>query len=418
MHNSHAHAAAANAQSKRNNESSQNQYPVINSNDNGFAADNDFANHSIPCAYSYDPAQAAQVNANNVQVGCPPFVDYSHNHNRGPHDPYPWHYHHQSAVFAGHYDYGTPHLQPFQPQPWPQPQPQPQPQLPAIDQLGLGHSHNAGGDGSADSIVVKLCPSQGPSTSPGPGGGGGASTSTHEPCLQQRRAHSAPPHLELELELNQQRLLWQQQQQLQAARSPSSSPPPYLAPQPHGEYIPLLLSVRKLRNNETLKTLIDKEDLLIMMDYGDTNNRTNQGYPYPASTPKQTPHPPSTVADASACEGEEDDGTRTGSDSHPAAAAAAVVARPKKDLFVFHVPNDMTEGELYKLFSQFGKLRRARIHYDIIDGKPVSKGYAFVTFKRFSDAVVAVHSLHGYKVSRSERMTGLRDDAIMLYLCP
>ena len=156
-----------------------------------------------------------------------------------------------------------------------------------------------------------------------------------------------------------------------------------------------------------------------MMDYGDTNNRTNQGYPYPASTPKQTPHPPSTVADASACEGEEDDGTRTGSYGHPAAAAAvtATVARPKKDLFVFHVPNDMTEGELYKLFSQFGKLRRARIHYDIIDGKPVSKGYAFVTFKRFSDAVVAVHSLHGYKVSRSERMTGLRDDAIMLYLC-
>ena len=117
----------------------------------------------------------------------------------------------------------------------------------------------------------------------------------------------------------------------------------------------------------------------------------NRGYlsPHSASTPNQSPPPPGTIADASA--GQED---RTD--------PAAVAARPKKDLFVFHVPNDMAEGEFYNLFSQYGNLRRARIHHDIIDGKKVSKGYGFVTFKRFSDAVVAVHSLNGYKVSRSK----------------
>ncbi len=77
----------------------------------------------------------------------------------------------------------------------------------------------------------------------------------------------------------------------------------------------------------------------------------SRGYPHPhsASTPNQSPPPPGRIADASA--GQED---RT----DPAAAAAA---RPKKDLFVFHVPNDMAGGELHKLFSQYGKLRRARI---------------------------------------------------------
>ena len=105
-----------------------------------------------------------------------------------------------------------------------------------------------------------------------------------------------------------------------------------------------------------------------MMDYGDgANNQTNRGYPYPypASTPSnQSPPPPGTIADASACQGEGEDGTGTAG-RYPAAAAGA---RPKKDLFVFHVPDDMTEGELYKVFSQYGKLRRARIHHGIVDG--------------------------------------------------
>jgi len=136
----------------------------------------------------------------------------------------------------------------------------------------------------------------------------------------------------------------------------------------------------------------------------------SRGYPCPASTPNQSPPPHGTVADASACQGEEKGEVGTGAGSYRYPAAAAAVARPKKDLFIFHVPTDMTEGELYKLFSQFGKLRRARIHHEIIDGKSVSRGYGFVTFKRFSDAVVAVHSLNGYKVSRSKRMTGLRDN--------
>ena len=76
--------AATNAQSQWNYESSQYENSVISGNDgdgDGLATAKDFTNHSInhsiAGAYSYDPAQAAEVdaNANNVQVqvGCAPF---------------------------------------------------------------------------------------------------------------------------------------------------------------------------------------------------------------------------------------------------------------------------------------------------------------------------------------------------------
>ncbi len=348
------------------NESLQNRTHLVADNYDDFIHHSINHNHSIASAYAYDlvQAQAAQGYANNLQVGRLPFVDYSHHHNRGggPHNAHPWH-NHQHTVFAGHY--GVPQLQPLQLQPQPWPQPQPQSQLPAIDQLGLDHSNSTGGGRSFDSIVVKLCPSPSPSAGPGLIG-----CPPIKPWLQQiERSHSAPPP---SLELNP-------QLRLQPGRSPSSSSsPPYLAP--HGEYVPILVSVHKLRHDETLKAKIDNEDVLVMMDYGGANNQT--------STTNQSPPPPGTIADASA-----------GQEGGTGSAAAA---RPKKDLFVYHVPNDMTGGEFYKLFSRFGGLHRARIHHDIVDGQKVSKGYGFVTFKRFSDAVVAVHSLNGYKVSRSK----------------
>eukprot|EP00984_Skeletonema_dohrnii_P007498 scaffold2723_cov139-Skeletonema_dohrnii-CCMP3373.AAC.1 len=227
-------------------------------------------------------------------------------------------------------------------------QPMPQPLLPAMmGSLGLGHS-NSKGLSIVDTITVKLRPRGDALTPP--------------PVLQ--RALSDPSHLIL----NQ-----------QPARSPSPSPPHFRPP--YGENIPLLINVHKLRYDKRLKALIDKKDL--MLNYNYTDNQMSG----PAITPNQSPPPPG------AGQGGEDGG-----------AEEDFPASPKKDLFVFHLPIGMTEGQLSDLFSQFGKLRRARIQFHTEEGKRATKGYGFVTFKRFSDAVVAVHSLNGFSVSHSKNI--------------
>jgi hypothetical protein len=131
----------------------------------------------------------------------------------------------------------------------------------------------------------------------------------------------------------------------------------------YGEYIPLMVSVHVLREDNRLKNLLNRDEVLV-----------NYGSPVPIMTPPE------------------------GGGSH----ARKFPVRAKKELFVFHVPNEMTNEELHELFSRFGKVRNARI---ALYSDDTSKGYAFVTFHHLSDAVVAVHSLNGYKVSNILRDT-------------
>jgi hypothetical protein len=67
-----------------------------------------------------------------------------------------------------------------------------------------------------------------------------------------------------------------------------------------------------------------------------------------------------------------------------------------KDLFVYHLPSDMTEEELRELFSQHGDVISASImHHDL----GVSKCYAIVKFKLQSAADNALLRLNHYEVS-------------------
>jgi hypothetical protein len=113
-----------------------------------------------------------------------------------------------------------------------------------------------------------------------------------------------------------------------------------------------------LREDNRLKNLLDGGEVLV-----------NYGSPVPIMTPPEG-----------------------GGGSH----GLKFPARAKKELFVFHLPYEMTNEELHKLFSRYGKVRNARI---ALNSDDTSKGFAFVTFHHLSDAVVAVHSLNGYKVS-------------------
>jgi RNA recognition motif-containing protein len=63
------------------------------------------------------------------------------------------------------------------------------------------------------------------------------------------------------------------------------------------------------------------------------------------------------------------------------------------NLYVGNLPYTVSESELVKLFSGFGKVDGVRIISDSATGKP--KGYAFITMAVRSDADKAVRRLNG-----------------------
>jgi RNA recognition motif-containing protein len=63
------------------------------------------------------------------------------------------------------------------------------------------------------------------------------------------------------------------------------------------------------------------------------------------------------------------------------------------NLYVGNLPYTVSESELVKLFSGFGKVDGVRIISDSATGKP--KGYAFITMAERSDADKAVRRLNG-----------------------
>lgn len=299
-------------------------------------------------------AYQSQVYANNSQVQMdrppfPPFIDFNHHLSLGggasPHNP--WQHPQQGDAFAGFRG-------------WAQ---QAQPQFPPMEQpAGLGTYGTPGSfipqqSRAQPQFPAIESPALGCST---PGSDG----------LVFNYFSSAPPQIPSEAYMQQ------QQQQPARAHSPSIHP----RPATYGEYVPLLVRVSELETTPRLKHYIDTE--VLKPNYCDSSYNQVSGDPTVA--PSQSPG-------AAQSEGEEED-------EEP--------AHPKTELFIFHVPQDMTKGELSTLFSQYGKLRRAHIEdtFDESKGARVSKGFAFVTFQNLSDAVIAVHRLDGHPVSHPKRV--------------
>eukprot|EP00818_Percolomonas_sp_WS_P003129 CAMPEP_0117446252 /NCGR_PEP_ID=MMETSP0759-20121206/6235_1 /TAXON_ID=63605 /ORGANISM="Percolomonas cosmopolitus, Strain WS" /LENGTH=812 /DNA_ID=CAMNT_0005238493 /DNA_START=858 /DNA_END=3292 /DNA_ORIENTATION=- len=59
----------------------------------------------------------------------------------------------------------------------------------------------------------------------------------------------------------------------------------------------------------------------------------------------------------------------------------------KANLFIFHLPQDITDSELYTLFSPFGAVESVRV---ITDLNGQSRGFGFVKYTQFSDALKAI----------------------------
>ena len=70
--------------------------------------------------------------------------------------------------------------------------------------------------------------------------------------------------------------------------------------------------------------------------------------------------------------------------------------KPKRQLFVFHLPEDMTDADLNELFSSCGEVSKSCIERD---ENGATRGYGFVTFRYANCAAEAIKQLNGYHVS-------------------
>jgi RNA recognition motif-containing protein len=66
------------------------------------------------------------------------------------------------------------------------------------------------------------------------------------------------------------------------------------------------------------------------------------------------------------------------------------------NLFIFHIPNDLTNMDLYNLFTPFGAVISARIMVENETGR--SRGFGFVSFDHPSGAHAAIRSMNGFQV--------------------
>ncbi|CAM9615279.1 unnamed protein product [Discosporangium mesarthrocarpum] len=66
------------------------------------------------------------------------------------------------------------------------------------------------------------------------------------------------------------------------------------------------------------------------------------------------------------------------------------------NLFVFHIPNTMTNDALFRLFSKFGNVISARIMVEKTTGR--SRGYGFVSYDNRDSAEKAIAQMNGYQI--------------------
>jgi len=64
-------------------------------------------------------------------------------------------------------------------------------------------------------------------------------------------------------------------------------------------------------------------------------------------------------------------------------------------LFVYNIGPETDEGQMFRMFSDFGPVLRVNVIRR--GGSGESRGYGFVTMKYYDDAVCAIHTLDGQK---------------------
>ncbi|GLD93685.1 hypothetical protein PINS_up002290 [Pythium insidiosum] len=71
---------------------------------------------------------------------------------------------------------------------------------------------------------------------------------------------------------------------------------------------------------------------------------------------------------------------------------------PGCNLFVFHIPNDMTNQDLFNYFAPYGNVISARIMVEKETGR--SRGFGFVSYDNAASADQAIKAMNGFQVGR------------------
>lgn len=71
---------------------------------------------------------------------------------------------------------------------------------------------------------------------------------------------------------------------------------------------------------------------------------------------------------------------------------------PGCNLFVFHIPNDMTNQDLFNYFAPYGNVISARIMVEKETGR--SRGFGFVSYDNAPSADQAIKAMNGFQVGR------------------
>eukprot|EP01066_Platyproteum_vivax_P017020 Platyproteum_vivax@DN7276_c0_g1_i5.p1 len=88
--------------------------------------------------------------------------------------------------------------------------------------------------------------------------------------------------------------------------------------------------------------------------------------------------------------------SRSGSQLQTMPNNGSATGPPGANLFIFHVPNEWTDNDLYNHFAQFGNIVGARIATCKSTGR--NRGFAFVSFDNVPAALQAVQHMNGFQV--------------------
>jgi len=81
---------------------------------------------------------------------------------------------------------------------------------------------------------------------------------------------------------------------------------------------------------------------------------------------------------------------------------------PGANLFIFHLPNDMTNMDLLHYFAPFGTVVSARIIVDRATGR--SRGFGFVSFSQAEFATTAIQRLDGMRIGHKRLKVTLKHE--------
>ncbi len=66
------------------------------------------------------------------------------------------------------------------------------------------------------------------------------------------------------------------------------------------------------------------------------------------------------------------------------------------NLFVYHLPRDLTDADLATAFAPFGNVLSAKVFIDKRSGE--SKGFGFVSYDTYDSAVEAIKGMNGFQI--------------------